>query len=330
MINPDAKLVANIFDKPDVASTREGFGKGVVEAGMADERVVVLTADLAESTQAHHFQKAFPARFIQCGVAEQNMATVAAGMALYGKIPFFTSYATFSPGRNWEQIRTTIALNNVPAIVCGMHAGVSVGPDGAPHQALEDIALMRTLPRFTVISACDSEEGRKATIAAAKLGSPVYMRWGRDKTPIMTTKDTPFEIGKANVLWSPEVKPPEVAIFATGHLVYQTLLAARQLEGEGVAVTVTNVHTIKPLDKETILREARAAGAVVTVEEHQIAGGFGSAIAELLAQECPLPIEFIGVHDKFGQSGEPKELIEHYGMGTSHIIDAVKKVSARK
>ena len=330
MINPDAKLVANIFDKPDVASTREGFGKGVVEAGMADERVVVLTADLAESTQAHHFQKAFPARFIQCGVAEQNMATVAAGMALYGKIPFFTSYATFSPGRNWEQIRTTIALNNVPAIVCGMHAGVSVGPDGATHQALEDIALMRTLPRFTVISACDSEEGRKATIAAAKLGSPVYMRWGRDKTPIMTTKDTPFEIGKANVLWSPEVKPPEVAIFATGHLVYQTLLAARQLEGEGVAVTVTNVHTIKPLDKETILREARAAGAVVTVEEHQIAGGFGSAIAELLAQECPLPIEFIGVHDKFGQSGEPKELIEHYGMGTSHIIDAVKKVSARK
>ena len=330
MINPDAKLAANIFEKPSVASTREGFGKGAVEAGQADERVVVLTADLAESTQAHHFQKAFPERFIQCGVAEQNMATVAAGMALYGKIPFVTSYAAFNPGRNWEQIRTTIGINNIPVIVCGMHAGVSVGPDGATHQALEDMALMRSIPHFTVISACDAEEGRKATIAAAKLGSPVYMRWGRDKTPIMTTPDTPFEIGKAQVFWSPEVTPPEVAIFATGHLLYQSLLAARQLEGEGIAVSVTNVHTIKPLDKETILREARTAGAVVTVEEHQIAGGFGGAIAELLAQECPLPTEFIGVHDKFGQSGEPTELIEHYGMGVSHIVAAVKKSIGRK
>ncbi len=332
MINPEAKLAGNIFDKPAMASTREGFGKGVVEAGQTDERVVVLTADLAESTQAHHFQKAFPERFIQCGVAEQNMATVAAGMALYGKIPFFTSYAAFSPGRNWEQIRTTIGINNVPAVVCGMHAGVSVGPDGATHQALEDIALMRSIPHFTVISACDSEEGRKATIAAAKLGSPVYLRWGRDKSPVMTTSDTPFEIGKANVVWQARQGEalPCVAIFATGHLLYQALVAARQLEGEGVAVTVTNVHTIKPLDKETILREARAAGAVVTVEEHQIAGGFGGAIAELLAQECPLPIEFIGVHDKFGQSGEPKELIEHYGMGASHIVAAVEKVAARK
>ena len=258
------------------------------------------------------------------------MATVAAGMALYGKIPFVTSYAAFNPGRNWEQIRTTIGINNIPVIVCGMHAGVSVGPDGATHQALEDMALMRSIPHFTVISACDAEEGRKATIAAAKLGSPVYMRWGRDKTPIMTTPDTPFEIGKAQVFWSPEVTPPEVAIFATGHLLYQSLLAARQLEGEGIAVSVTNVHTIKPLDKETILREARTAGAVVTVEEHQIAGGFGGAIAELLAQECPLPIEFIGVHDKFGQSGEPQELIEHYGMGVSHIVGAVKKVAIRK
>lgn len=328
MLNPDAKLAENIFDKPAMASTREGFGKGAVEAGTADERVVVLTADLAESTQAHHFQKAFPLRFIQCGVAEQNMATVAAGMALYGKIPFITSYAAFNPGRNWEQIRTTIGINNIPVIVCGMHAGVSVGPDGATHQALEDIALMRSIPHFTVISACDSEEGRKATVAAAKLGSPVYMRWGRDKTPIMTTPDTPFEIGKANVMWKSDA--PKIAIFATGHLLYQALVAAGQLEGEGVAVTVTNVHTIKPLDRETILREARAAGAVVTVEEHQIAGGFGSAIAELLAAECPLPIEFIGVHDKFGQSGEPKELIEHYGMGVSHIVAAVKRGLGRK
>jgi transketolase len=254
MINPDAKLAANIFEKPDTASTREGFGKGAVEAGKADERVVVLTADLAESTQAHHFQKAFPERFVQVGVAEQNMATVAAGMALYGKIPFITSYATFSPGRNWEQIRTTVAINNVPVIVCGMHAGVSVGPDGATHQALEDIALMRALPNFTVISACDSEEGRKATVAAAKLDTPVYMRWGRDKTPIMTTPETPFEIGKAQVFWKTDM--PQVAIFATGHLVHNALLAARELEQSGVAVNVINIHTIKPLDKEAVIREA--------------------------------------------------------------------------
>src|SRR3989338_8943690 len=196
MLNPDAKLAANIFDTPAVQTTREGFGRGVVEAGEADERVVVLTADLAESTYAHYFQEKFPERFVQVGVAEQNMATVAAGMANYGKIPFFTSYATFSPGRNWEQIRTTIAINNVPAIVCGMHAGVSVVPDGATPQALEDIAMMRALPRFTVISACDAEEGRKATAAAAKLGSPVYMRFAREKSQIMTTGETPFEIWK--------------------------------------------------------------------------------------------------------------------------------------
>src|SRR3990167_6665506 len=272
MINKEMHLLEGVLGGKEKAPTRDGFGRGVVEAGRQDSRVAVISADLAESTRADKFQKEFPNRFVDIGVAEQNMATVAAGMALYGKIPFITSYATFSPGRNWEQIRTTIGINNIPAIVCGMHAGVSVGPDGATHQELEAIALMRALPHFTVISACDAEEGRKATIAAAKLGSPVYMRWGRDKTPIMTTPETPFEIGKANVLWTPEVTPPEVAIFATGHLVYQALLAARQLEGEGVAVTVTNVHTIKPLDRETILREARAAGAVVTVEEHQVMG----------------------------------------------------------
>jgi len=342
MINPDAKLAANIFDKPATASTREGFGKGVVEAGAADERVVVLTADLAESTQSHHFQKAFPERFVQVGVAEQNMATVAAGMALYGKIPFINSYATFSPGRNWEQIRTTIGINNVPAIVCGHHTGVSVGPDGATHQALEDIALMRTLPHFTVIYACDAEEGRKATIAAAKLGKPVYMRWARDKTPIMTTADSPFEIGKANVLWvpsprtvlkgsqGPSLVSADVAIFATGHLVHNALLAARDLEKEGIETTVVNIHTIKPLDEETVLREAKRAGAVVSVEEHQIAGGLGGAIAELLAQQMPTPMEFVGVHDTYGQSGEPKELVEYYGMGVESIKTAVKRAIERK
>jgi len=328
MINPNAKLATNVFKKPDMASTREGFGKGVVEAGKADERVVVLTADLAESTQAHHFQKAFPERFVQVGVAEQNMATVAAGMANYGKIPFITSYAAFSPGRNWEQIRTTIAINNVPVIVCGMHAGVSVGPDGATHQALEDMAMMRALPRFTVISACDAEEGRKATLAAAKLGSPVYMRWGREKSPIMTTPETPFEIGKANIFWKSD--KPQVAIFATGSLVHNALLAARELEKQKIAVTVVNVHTIKPLDEETVVKLAREAGAVVTVEEHQVHGGLGGAIAERLALKAPTPIEFIGMQDKFGQSGTAAELVEHYGMGPKSIMQATKKALSRR
>lgn len=322
MINPDAKLAANIFEKPDLAPTRDGFGKGAVEAGKADERVVVLSADLAESTRAEWFQKEFPGRFIEMGVAEQNMATVAAGMANYGKIPFFTSYAAFSPGRNWEQIRTTIALNNVHAIICGMHAGVSVGPDGATHQMLEDIALMRAMPNMIVISPCDAEEGRKATIAAAAAGKPVYMRFGRDKTPIMTTPETPFAIGKANVLWKSDA--PKVAIIATGPLGHNALLAAQQLENE-VPTVVINVHTIKPLDAETILAAIQNVQGVVTVEEHQVNGGLGSAIAELLAKNNPKPIEFIGVQNTFGQSGEPKELIEHYGMGVKHIVEAVKK-----
>lgn len=327
MIDPLQKLAANIFDAPEKAPTRDGFGKGAVEAGRLDERVVVLSADLAESTRAEWFQKEFPSRFVEMGVAEQNMATVAAGMANYGKVPFITSYAAFSPGRNWEQIRTTIALNNVPVIVCGMHAGVSVGPDGATHQMLEDIALMRAMPRMIVLSPCDAEEGRKATIAAAQSGKPVYMRFGRDKTPTMTTQDSPFEIGKANVLWRGE--SPRVAIFGTGPLVHHALLAAKQLSEEGIATSVTNIHTIKPLDREAVVREAKAAGAVVTVEEHQITGGLGGAIAEVLASESPTPIEFVGMRDEFGQSGEPQELISHYKMDAIGIIEAVKKVRTR-
>ena len=328
MINPDAKLTANIFDTPDISPTREGFGKGLVEAADADERIVALCADLTESTRMEAFAKKYPARYVEVGVAEQNLAALASGFAAYGKIPFITSYATFSPGRNNEQIRTTISLNNVPVKIVGSHAGVSVGPDGATHQALEDIALMRVQPRMTVISPCDAEVARKATLAAAKYDGPVYIRLARDKTPLMTTADTPFEMGKANVLWKSD--SPKVAIFATGPLVHNALLAAQALEKESIAVSVVNVHTIKPLDKETIVREARAAGAVVSVEEHQIAGGLGSAIAELLAEACPVPQEFVGVRDQFGQSGTPKELIEHYGLGVSHIVAAVKKVSQRK
>ena len=328
MLNPNAHLDPNLFDKPAMAATREGFGKGVVEAGKADPRVVVLTADLAESTAAHHFREAFPERFVQVGVAEQNLVTVASGLASYGKIPFATSYAAFSPGRNWEQIRTTIALNNVPVVICGMHVGVLTGPDGATHQMLEDIALMRALPNMTVISPCDAEEGRKATLAAAKLGKPVYIRFAREKTPSVTTAATPFELGKAILLWKSDA--PKATIFATGTLVHNALLAAKQLEGEQIGVQVVDVHTIKPIDRESIVRLAKEAGAVVTVEEHQIHGGLGGAVAEVLGAEAPTPIEFVAVKDRYGQSGDAKELIEHYELGVSHIALAVKKVIARK
>ena len=323
-------LRPDVFDAKEQVPTRDGFGKGVVEAGKADPRVVVLSADLAESTRAEWFQKEFQDRFIEMGVAEQNMATVAAGLAEYGKIPFITSYATFSPGRNWEQIRTTIAVNDVPVIVCGMHAGVSVGPDGATHQALEDIAIMRAMPNMIVISPCDLEEARKATVAAAKAGKPVYMRFGREKTPLMTTPETSFEIGKAIIVWKSESLPSQVAIFATGPILFNALLAGRELEKQGIGVVVVNVHTVKPLDSELIVTLAKECRAVVTVEEHQITGGLGGAIAELLAREAPTPIEFIGVHDRFGQSGTMTELYKEYGLTAEDITKAAQKVLLRK
>ena len=342
MLNADERLRTDLFEATEQKPTRDGFGAGLIEAADTDPRVVALCADLSESTRTLEFKKKYPERFIEVGVAEQNLAALAAGFALYGKVPFITSYATFSPGRNNEQIRTTISINNVPVKICGMHAGISVGPDGATHQALEDIALMRVQPNMTVISPCDAEEARKATIAAAKTDGPVYLRFGRENTPEMTTPETQFAIGKAEVFWRPPDLPRaglgnyqgrplvECSIFATGPLVHYALLAAKQLEAEGVQVTVVNVHTIKPLDKDTVVREAKHAGAAVTVEEHQIAGGLGGAIAELLAAESPMPIEFIGMHDMFGQSGEPKELIAHYGMDVPHIVAAVKKAVERK
>jgi transketolase len=323
----DPYLAQNLFGNPDAAPTRDGFGKALLELGEKDPRVVVLCADLAESTRTHWFKEKFPDRYIEIGVAEQNLATVASGLANYGKIPFIASYAAFSPGRNNEQIRTNISLNNVPVKVAGMHAGISVGPDGATHQALEDIGLMRMQPNMVVISPCDAEEARKATLAAAESGTPVYLRFAREKTPLMTTDRSHFEIGQANMLWDTERS--EVTIIATGPLVYNALKAAKALESE-IRTCVINLHTIKPLDEATILAAADESGAVVTVEEHQVAGGMGSAVAELLARECPVPVEFIGVKNKFGQSGNPEELIEHYGMGVSHIIAAVRRARERK
>ncbi len=321
MLNAHAKLSAKVFaDDIERKPTRDGFGAGVVEAGRADARVVVLCADLAESTRAEQFEKEFPERFIEMGVAEQNMATAASGLAAAGKIPFIASYACFSPGRNYEQIRTTIALNRMPVKIMGMHAGVSVGPDGATHQMLEDLGMMRMLPGMTVIAPGDAEEARKAVVAAAKTDGPVYIRFGRAPTSVFTTSETPFSIGDALLLRSPPAaEKADVALLSTGALSYEALCAARALGRDGVSVIVLHVPTVKPLDEDAVLAAAARARRVVTVEEHQAAGGFGSAVAELLAARRPMPLLRLGVADQFGQSGEPQELLAHYGLDAPHI-----------
>ncbi len=324
-MNPNAYLISDIT-KAQQKPTRDGYGEGLVLAGEKNKNVVVLCADLTESTRSLAFQKKFPERFVELGVAEQNMASVAAGLALAGKIPFISSYAVFSPGRNNEQIRTTICYNEANVKIAGAHAGISVGPDGATHQALEDIGLMRMLPGMMVIAPCDAEEAKKATVAAAEIMGPVYLRFGREKTPVMTTPHTPFKIGQAEVFKNGK----DAVIFASGPLVHNALLAALQLEQEKISVAVINIHTIKPLDKDIILKYAYEMKAVVSVEEHQIYGGLGGAIAELLAQEMPTPMEFIGVHDSFGESGTPAELIKKFGLGVESIKKAVKKSVSRK
>lgn len=323
MINPEAKLKDQLFG-PDIEQkpTRDGFGHGAVEAGKKDPNVVVLCADLTESTRAEWFQKEFPDRFIEMGIAEQNMAATAAGLAAVEKVPFIASYAAFSPGRSYEQVRTTIALNEQPVKVMGMHAGVSVGPDGATHQMLEDIGLMRMLPHMVVINPCDAEEARKAVVAAATNGKPTYIRFGRAPVPLFTTPETPFEIGQALTLWQSD--KPKVALIATGSMSYNALVAARALDSDGIGAIVVNLHTIKPLDEEAIVNAARATGHVLTIEEHQVAGGMGSAVAELLSATYPVPVKRLGIQDRFGQSGEPEELIEHYGLSSSHIVDAAR------
>lgn len=328
MIKKDIHLVGDLFDqeKLEKKPTREGYGQGLVEVGEKNPRVVVLSADLTESTRAHLFAQRFPDRFIEVGIAEQNLATVASGMAAVGKVPFISSYATFSPGRNWEQIRTTIAYNNVPVKIAGAHAGISVGPDGATHQALEDIAIMRAMPNMTVVIPADMEEARKATIAAAGLDKPVYLRFARSATPVFTTAATPFRIGRAEVYHEGK----NATIIACGPLVHNALLAAFELEKEGVSAEVINCHTVKPLDRQTILKSVKKTRAVVSVEEHQITGGLGGAVSELLAHSLPAPQEFIGVQDRFGESGSPEELIEAFGMGVDEITKAVKRAVGRR
>ncbi len=320
MLNDKAYLNPKLFDDDcEQVPSRNGFGEGLVLAAEENEQVVGLCADLTESTRIQAFAEKFPQRFIEIGVAEQNLATVAAGMALGGKIPFISSYATFSPGRNWEQIRTTICYNDVPVKIIGSHAGLSVGPDGATHQALEDMAIMRALPNMVVISPADSLEAKKATLAIARLKSPCYMRLSRDKVPVITTEQTPFEIGKAEVY----SEGKDVTIIATGQMVYRAMLAAKELEKQKVSVRVINCHTIKPLDIKTILKAAEETGAIVTAEEHQIIGGLGGAVAEIISQHCPVPIKIIGVEDRFGESGEPNELLVEYGLTVEAITKAV-------
>lgn len=332
MLNPKLKLNPKLFnDDVEQVPIRKGFGEGLLFVGTQDERIVALCADLTESTQMHLFKEKFPERFFQMGVAEQNLASVASGMAAMGKLPFISSYAMFSPGRNWEQIRTTICYNDRKVIIAGSHAGISVGPDGGTHQAIEDIGLMRMLPNMTVISPCDALEAKKAVIQAVKTKEPTYIRLAREKTPIMTTDETPFTLGVANLVWVPESGLAHVGIIATGALVHRALQAAKELEKEkGIKVKVLNIHTIKPLDEESIAALAKECKAIVTVEEHQIAGGLGSAVAECLAQQYPIHMEFVGVHDRFGQSGTPEELIRYYGMDTKNIKDAVVKVLNKK
>lgn len=300
---------------------RAGFGRGLKVAGETNETIVALCADLTDSTQMSVFKNAFPERFIEIGVAEQNLVTVGSGLARAGKIPFVSSYAAFSPGRNWEQIRTTISLNNQPVKIIGSHAGVSVGPDGATHQMLEDIALMRVLPNMIVIAPGDSIEAEKATRAIAENGKPVYMRLAREKTPIFSTNESPFEVGKAYVLR----EGTDISLLGTGTMTYQLMVAAKILEEQGIYAEVVHVPTIKPLDGEVILASIHKTGRALTAEEAQAAGGFGGAVAELLGEKLPSPLKRIGMKDRFGESGAPNELLDYFGLTGEHIAATAKE-----
>jgi len=329
MLNEKLKLNPRLFDADvEMLSTRDGYGEGLLLLGEKNKNVVVLTADLSESTRADGFAKKFPERFIELGVAEQNLATVAAGMGISGKIAFISSYATFSPGRNWEQIRTTIAFNDSNVKIAGHHAGFSAGPDGATHQALEDVALMRVLPNMKVFVPCDALEARKATFSAAQIWGPVYLRFGREKTPIFTTEGTPFIPGKLEVFWdSPR---PAVAIIASGPIIGEALKAALELKKRKIEVVVANCHTISPIDKDGIEALAKKAGAIVTVEEHQVRGGLGGAVSEIVCGANPVPMEFIGVKNAFGESGTPAELWQKHGMTARDIVSAARVAIRRK
>jgi transketolase len=327
MLSPEANLNAQLFDpKVERIPTRNGYGQALLELGEKDPRVMALTGDLAESTRVLDFWKKYPDRFVECGVAEQNMMGVAAGLALAGKIPFVSSYAVFVPGRNWDQLRVSVCYSNANVKVAGAHAGISVGPDGATHQALEDIGITRVIPNLVVVVPCDAEETRKCTHAVAEYIGPCYFRFAREKTPVITTKETQFQIGKSYVC----VEGTEVTIAACGPLLHEALVAARTLEGEGIHAEVLNCHTLKPFDEATLVASVKKTGCCVTVEEHQIIGGLHSTVCETLGRNFPAPVEAIGMPNSFGESGEPDELLTKYRMKAPDIVAAAKKAIGRK
>ena len=314
------KLIEPLFPIETRKPSRDGFGKAIVEIGEKDENVWALTADVAESARTHRFAEKFPKRFVQVGVAEQNMAGVAAGIASCGKTAFVSAYGVFSPGRNWDQVRVSICYNDVPVVFHGSHTGITVGPDGASHQALEDIAITRVLPNMTVIAPSDMEQAKKATWAAYEQKKPAYIRTSREKFPVFTTPETPYEIGKANVCREGD----DVAIFAIGPLVYESLKAAEELAKEKISCAVIDCHTIKPIDKKAVVEWAKKAGLLVTVEEHQVNGGMGSAVSEVVTEEYPVPVARHGIYDRFCESGSAKELLAYYNLDATGIAQKVR------
>lgn len=328
-INHGVYLVRYLFDqkKLEQTPTRNGYGEGLVEAGKHNKNVMVLCADLTESTRSLAFKNAFPDRFVQLGVSEQSMASIAAGMAITNKIPFISSYACFSPGRNWEQIRTTIAIQNSNVKIAGAHAGVSVGPDGATHQMIEDIAIMRVIPNMKVFVPCDAIETKKTTMEITKITGPCYIRFAREKSPVFTTEKTPFKVGRAETYRFGN----DLTIIGAGPILYEALLAAEVLSrNHKIEARVINMHTIKPLDIKTIIKAAKETGAIVTVEEAQAAGGLGGAVAETVCLSTPVPVERIGMQDRFGESGDPRELLEAFGLTAPAIVKAALNVIRRK
>src|SRR3989344_2587619 len=329
MLNKDLKLNEKMFDEDvEKIAIRTGYGDGLVALGEKDENVVVLSADLTESTKANKFAEKFPERFFEMGVAEQNTAAIAAGLGISGKTAFISSYATFSPGKNLETLRTTTVYNSANVKIAGHHAGLITGPDGATHQATEDLAITRSWPKMNVIVPCDALQAKQATIYSGEKYGPFYLRFTRDNTTVMTTEKTPFEFGKAQTFWVG--KNPQVVIFATGYMLFHALTAAKELEKEGVNILVTNIHTVKPIDEITIIEQAEITGAVVSVEDHQVDGGLGSAIAEVLSKNHPTPQEFVGLQNTFGESGKIDELLTKYKMDKNAIKKAVLKVIRRK
>ncbi|GAB3662560.1 transketolase C-terminal domain-containing protein [Echinicola sediminis] len=320
------KTLETKFTYTEKQDTRSGFGDGLLEAGRKNPNVVGLCADLIGSLKMGAFQKEFPERFFQVGIAEANMMGLAAGMSINGKIPFTGTFANFSTGRVYDQIRQSIAYSEKNVKICASHAGLTLGEDGATHQILEDLGMMRMLPNMTVINPCDYNQTKAATMAIAEHEGPVYLRFGRPKWPIFTPADQKFEIGKA---WK-MIEGTDVTIFATGHLVWEAVVAEAKLREEGISAEVINIHTIKPLDTEAILESVAKTGACVTAEEHQYNGGLGDGVAQTLARNNPSPQEFIGVDDSFGESGTPTDLLEKYGLNADNIVKAAKKAIARK